>query len=202
MACSPSFLAISRAVFLSRSIMERNSDGRNVLNDTAGFFDPGAEFFGLDHFLGRGGERINDRLGRAGGDEGAGPAIEIISFDPQLRSRRNRGEFLHLVTAHKRQGPELARAFLRQSRDGSADDEIQMPSQERRNVFSTAFVRNVFDLDAGDLGKDQGIEVPADARARRSIGQFVRILFRRINQVIEILDKGIPPEPSVHPARR
>ena len=26
-ACSPSFLAISRAVFLSRSIMERNSEG-------------------------------------------------------------------------------------------------------------------------------------------------------------------------------
>jgi hypothetical protein len=54
----------------------------NVLNYTAGFFDPGAEFFRLDHFLGRGGERVNDRLGRADGHERSGPAVEIISFDP------------------------------------------------------------------------------------------------------------------------
>ena len=30
----------------------------------------------LDHLLGRGGERIDDRLGGAGGHEGAGPTVE------------------------------------------------------------------------------------------------------------------------------
>lgn len=34
------------------------------LNAAASFFDLRAEFLGLDHLLGRGGERIHDRLGR------------------------------------------------------------------------------------------------------------------------------------------
>src|SRR6266508_6863133 len=66
--------------------------GRDVLNDTAGLFDPGAEFLGLDHLLGGGRERINNRLGRAGSDEGAGPAVEIITFDSQGGGGRDRGQ--------------------------------------------------------------------------------------------------------------
>src|SRR5206468_4539871 len=85
--------------------------GRDVLNDAAGLFDPGAEFFGLDNFLGRGRQRINDRLGRAGADEGASPAVEIISLDSQLVGCRDRGQLFHLVAAHERQRLELARAL-------------------------------------------------------------------------------------------
>src|SRR5215467_5066137 len=64
-----------------------------------------------------------------------------------------------------------------------------MTTQEGRNVFSTPFVWDVFDLDASDLGKNQRIEVPADSRARRSIGHFVGILFRRVYQVIYVLER-------------
>src|SRR5262245_23548313 len=65
-----------------------------------------------------------------------------------------------------------------------------MTTQEGWNVLSAAFVRYVFDLDAGDLRKNQGIEVPSDSRARRSIGQLIRVFLRRVDQIIEGFVRG------------